>query len=210
MRAVITGGPSVGKTTIVSMLGELGFPVVQEFATAIIKEGEFLPWIDRAKFQAEVLRRQVAAELALGDNTEPIFLDRGLFDGEAYYIYDKLEIPEAFSRLDASKYTVAFLVEELPFFEVNHVRRENLSFTREISVILENCYTSRDVEVIRVPAMSPQERIDFVLSEVKRLQRRELQKKLSVVPNMSPAMSLVLSTEAQESIACMSTAAAAI
>ncbi len=197
MRAVITGGPSVGKTTIVTMLGELGFPVVQEFATAIIKEGEFLPWVDRAKFQAEVLRRQVAAELALEDSAEPTFLDRGLFDGEAYYIYDKIEIPTAFSKLDASKYTVAFLVEELPFFEVNHVRRENLSFTKEISVILENCYTSRDVEVIRVPAMSPQERIDFVVSEIKRLQRREMQRKLSVLPGMS----IVMTTELQESAA---------
>jgi len=194
MRAVITGGPSVGKTTIVTMLGELGYPVVQEFATAIIKEGEFLPWVDRAAFQAEVLRRQVAAEQALEDSFEPTFLDRGLFDGEAYYIYDKIEIPEAFSKLDASQYTVAFLVEELPFFEVNHVRRENLSFTKEISVILENCYTSRNVEVIRVPAMNPQERIEFVVSEIKRLQRREMQKKLSVLPGMS----IVMTTELQE------------
>ncbi|MBS2003778.1 MAG: ATP-binding protein [Cyanobacteria bacterium SZAS LIN-5] len=197
MRAVITGGPSVGKTTIVSMLGALGYPIVQEFATAIIKEGEFLPWVDRAAFQAEVLRRQVAAEQALQDTHEPIFLDRGLFDGEAYYIYDQLEIPKAFSTLDASKYTVAFLVEELPFFEVNHVRRENLSFTKEISVILERCYTSRNVEVIRVPAMQPQERIDFVLEEVKRLQRRELQKKLSVVPGMS----VVMTTDLQATVA---------
>lgn len=203
MRAVITGGPSVGKTTIVSMLGELGYPVVQEFATAIIKEGEFLPWVDRAKFQAEVLRRQLAAELALEDSTEAVFLDRGLFDGEAYYIYDKLEIPEAFSRLDASKYTVAFLVEELPFFEVNHVRRENLSFTKEISVILENCYTSRNVEVIRVPAMNPQERIDFVLTEIKRLQRREVQKKLSVVPGMSLVMTSDLQTVTTAAVAAI-------
>lgn len=210
MRAVITGGPSVGKTTIVSMLGELGYPVVQEFATAIIKEGEFLPWVDRARFQAEVLRRQVAAELALSESTEPIFLDRGLFDGEAYYIYDKLEIPEAFSKLDASNYTVAFLVEELPFFEVNHVRRENLSFTREISIILENCYTSRNVEVIRVPAMKPQERIDFVISETRRLQRRETQKKLSVVPGIAAGMSLVMSNDLQESMACVTPAVAAV
>ena len=114
--------------------------------------------MDRLKFQAEVLRRQVEAEQSIDDIREPIFLDRGLFDGEAYYIYDKLPIPEAFFKLDASQYTVAFLVEELSFFEVNDVRRENLAFTRELGVILENCYSSRNVDVVRVPAMPPEER----------------------------------------------------
>ncbi|MBA3858604.1 MAG: hypothetical protein C0507_16985, partial [Cyanobacteria bacterium PR.3.49] len=168
MRIVITGGPSVGKTTIVSGVAERGFPIVHEFATEIIKEGVFLPWIDRCSFQDEVLRRQCAAEKELDDVEGPVFLDRGLFDGEAYYIYDKLEIPQRFSQLDASKYSLAFLVELLPFFDKNDVRRENLEFTKEISVILENCYTSRGVEVVRVPAMPPTERVDFVIAEVRK------------------------------------------
>lgn len=168
MRIVITGGPSVGKTTIVSGVAERGFPIVHEFATEIIKEGVFLPWVDRCSFQNEVLRRQCAAEKELDCVEGPVFLDRGLFDGEAYYIYDKLEIPEKFSHLDASKYSLAFLVEVLPFFDKNDVRRENLEFTKEISVILENCYSSRGVEVVRVPAMPPTERVDFVIAEVRK------------------------------------------
>jgi predicted ATPase len=173
MRIVITGGPSVGKTTLISLLQERGYPVIHEFATQIIKEGEFLPWVDRKIFQAEVLRRQVAAEAEIHENGLPVFLDRGLFDGEAYYIYDKLEIPEIFSTLDASKYSLALLIEELPFFEANDVRRENLDFTKEISNILEGCYTSRNVPVVRIPALQPEERLDFLLSVVEN--RRQLQ-----------------------------------
>ena len=177
MRIVITGGPSVGKTTIVSGVAERGFSIVHEFATEIIKEGVVLPWLDRCAFQNEVLRRQCFAEKELSGVEGPVFLDRGLFDGEAYYIYDKLEIPEIFSQLDASQYSLAFLVELLPFFDKNEVRRENLDFTREISVILENCYTSRGVEVVRVPAMSPEERVDFVIAAVrKRLPSAQSQK----------------------------------
>lgn len=168
MRIVITGGPSVGKTTIVSGVAERGFPFVQEFATQIIKEGVLLPWVDRCSFQNEVLRRQCAAEKELDSVEGPVFLDRGLFDGEAYYIYDKLEIPDRFSQLDASKYSVAFLVEPLNFFDKTDVRREDLEFTHEISAILENCYSSRGVEVVRVPAMTPDERVDFVIAEVRR------------------------------------------
>ncbi len=166
MRVVITGGPSVGKTTIISLLESRGYPVVHEQATQIIKEGEVLPWVDRVAFQAEVLRRQVAAEAGIKNLPGPVFLDRGLFDGEAYYIYDHLEIPEAFSTFDSSHYSLALLIEELPFFEVNEVRRENLQFTHQISKVLEHCYSSRGVKVVRVPAMPPDKRVDFVVTAV--------------------------------------------
>ncbi len=169
MRIVITGGPSVGKTTIVSLLQGMGFPVIHEKATEIIKEGKFLPWVDRARFQAEVLRRQIAAEAEFEGAPGPLFLDRGLFDGEAYYIYDRLKIPEAFAKLDAAHYSLAFLIEELPFFDVTEVRRENLEFTREITRVLEYCYASRGVNVIRVPAMPPDDRAQFVLDHVRAL-----------------------------------------
>ncbi|HEY9867651.1 MAG TPA: ATP-binding protein [Candidatus Obscuribacterales bacterium] len=169
MRIVITGGPSVGKTTIISLLEAGGFTVVHEQATQIIKEGVFLPWVDRAKFQAEVLRRQMKAEAAVPENGKPVFLDRGLFDGEAYYLYDRLPVPAAFAELDASRYKMAFLIEELPFFENNEVRRENLEFTRQISLVLENCYTRRNVPVVRVPALPPAERVAFVLARVQEM-----------------------------------------
>lgn len=173
MRIVVTGGPSVGKTTIVSLLAERGYKVVEEFATQIIKEGVNLPWVDRISFQTEVLRRQLRAECSLMKSKEPVFLDRGLFDGEAYYIYDKLDIPSIFNSLDASHYELAFLVEELDFFVKDEVRRENLEFSKEISKILEYCYRSRNVEVVRVPAMPPPERVEFVLSIVESRRKAE-------------------------------------
>jgi predicted ATPase len=166
MKFVITGGPSVGKTTIVDGLANRGFRVVHEIATAVIKEGVFLPWEDRRKFQAEVLRRQQSAEASILDFDKPVILDRGLFDGEAYYVVDKMPIPQIFDSLDASQYAVAFLVEPLDFFDENDVRRENLQFTREISVVLEHCYASRNVKVVHVPAMPPTERINFVHAQV--------------------------------------------
>lgn len=41
---VITGGPSVGKSTLLNELRKSGFTVVPEQATAVIKEGKILPW----------------------------------------------------------------------------------------------------------------------------------------------------------------------
>lgn len=170
MKVVITGGPSVGKTTIVNGLADRGYRVVQEMATQIIREGQILPWVDRQKFQAEVLKRQLSAEAAILDFDKVVVLDRGLFDGEAYYVHDSLPVPAVFSNLDASQYDVAFLVEPLGFFEANEIRQnENLEFTYAISKILEGCYASRKVKVIRVPFMSPTERIDFVQTQIETL-----------------------------------------
>ncbi|MBX9669553.1 MAG: ATP-binding protein [Candidatus Obscuribacterales bacterium] len=167
MRIVITGGPSVGKTTIITLLEVMGHRVVHEIATKIIKEGKYLPWVDRVRFQSEVLRRQLAAEASILDFDVPIFLDRGAFDGEAYFIHDKLPVPPAFSTIDPTQYDLAFLIEELSFFDANEVRRENLEFTKELGQIIEQCYSSRNIKVVRVPAMLPHARVDFIVKHVK-------------------------------------------
>lgn len=174
MRIVITGGPSVGKTTIISLLSEMGYRVVNEIATQVIKEGKYLPWVDRVRFQSEVLRRQLNAESSILEFDKPIFLDRGAFDGEAYYVKDKLPVPPAFSTIDPTQYDLAFLIEELDFFDQNEVRREDLEFTRELGKILEQCYTSRNIKVIRVPNMSPEKRVQFILEHVKESSKRHL------------------------------------
>ena len=171
MRIVITGGPSVGKTTVVSLLEKRGNRVVHEIATQLIKEGRILPWVDRPKFQAEVLKRQLNAEASILDFDTAVFLDRGAFDGEAYYIHDGLPVPPSFSTIDPSQYDMAFLIEPLPFFDANDVRRENLDFTLAISKVLEDCYSKRGVRVVRVPFMAPDARVEFVLSEVEKYKR---------------------------------------
>lgn len=140
--------------------------MVSEQATQIIKEGEVLPWVDRDAFQREVLRRQLLEEEKHFGSTVPIFLDRGLFDGEAYYISDEMPIPGIFTELPPSRYAMALLIEELEFFDNNGVRFEDLEFTRKITPIIERCYTSRDVPVARVPAMPPVDRVEYVLKLV--------------------------------------------
>jgi predicted ATPase len=163
---VITGGPSVGKTTIISLLRERGYPVVDEQATQIIKEGKILPWVDRDLFQQEVLRRQIAVESPYINSETPVFLDRGLFDGEAYYICDGLPTPPVFQTMPQSRYAMALLIEELPFFDNNGVRFEDIEFTRKITPVIEKCYTSRGIHVERVPALPPKERVDYAVRVV--------------------------------------------
>jgi predicted ATPase len=165
---VITGGPSVGKTTIISLLQQRGHHVVAEQATQIIKEGQVFPWVDRSAFQKEVLRRQLMVESPWLACQQPVFLDRGLFDGEAYYINDGMEVPPDFEQLPASRYALALLIEELPFFDNNGVRWEDIEFTRRITPIIADCYRRRGIKVAHIPALPPEQRVRHVLDIVQR------------------------------------------
>ncbi len=56
------------------------------------------------------------------------------------------------------------LLEEIGIFENDGVRFENLEFTRKITPVLENCYSSRSVPVMRVPALPSADRLAIALS----------------------------------------------
>ena len=66
---VITGGPGVGKTTVVEILARRGYAIAPEAARMIIeeerlKDSDVLPWKNLSLFQIEVAKRQSATEQA--------------------------------------------------------------------------------------------------------------------------------------------------
>src|SRR3990167_1820435 len=90
---VITGGPSVGKTTLIKALRRKGLPVAVEVGSVVIRHGLYHPAKDRRAFQSAVLQRQLQVERRLPRNRRH-FLDRGLLDGVAYYLIDGLAVPD--------------------------------------------------------------------------------------------------------------------
>jgi predicted ATPase len=82
---VLTGGPGVGKTTLLRHLARLGELTVGENARAVIREeaktgGQGLPWLDNERFVALTSARDVADFDARTDETRRVFFDRGLMD----------------------------------------------------------------------------------------------------------------------------------
>ncbi|MGZ3404562.1 MAG: AAA family ATPase [Phenylobacterium sp.] len=83
---VFTGGPGVGKTTLIRHLQALGERVVEETHRAVIAEqaaagSRAVPWDDFAACCELCVRRDIAKFDALAGETGRIFFDRGMPDG---------------------------------------------------------------------------------------------------------------------------------
>lgn len=174
MMIVITGGPSVGKSTLLNELRSCGYTVVSEQATAVIKEGKILPWENRDLFQREVLKRQLEAEQPYRDSNEVVFVDRGVFDGEAYYLCDAIKPPSFFNELSGHPYQKVLLLEHLGVFVHDGVRFENLTYTKQITEVLQVVYQSRGYQVIRIPAGSTAQRALTAIAAIQAKPPRKL------------------------------------
>ena len=82
---VFTGGPGVGKTTLIEHLRAVGELVAPENARAVIAEqaacgGRGVPWLDNDRFIELTSARDIAAFDRLAHETARVFFDRGLMD----------------------------------------------------------------------------------------------------------------------------------
>jgi predicted ATPase len=82
---VLTGGPGVGKTTLLRHLASRGEQVVGENARAAIREesaagGSGVPWIDNRRFVDLTTARDIADFVRLAHETRRVFFDRGIMD----------------------------------------------------------------------------------------------------------------------------------
>jgi predicted ATPase len=82
---VFTGGPGVGKTTLVRQLQVMGEVVVEESARAVIREqvdagGTAVPWMNNQAYVELTAARDIANFDALAYENRRVFFDRGVFD----------------------------------------------------------------------------------------------------------------------------------
>ncbi len=82
---VFTGGPGVGKTTLIRHLATLGEEIVEESARDVIREqcasgGLAVPWKDAAAFFVLTAERDIAKFDARAHQSGRVFFDRGITD----------------------------------------------------------------------------------------------------------------------------------
>ena len=168
---VITGGPSSGKTTTVNLLRARGYKTTVEHARHYIDTqritGKTVEEIKRNQkdFQHGVLAMQAAQEQELSP-TETVFLDRAIPDALAYYRFLGLSEDEQIkSALKHASYRKVFILDPLPLVR-DYARTEDSAAQKEIHQLIINVYGSLGVPVVHVPALSPEDRVDFIVKNL--------------------------------------------
>ena len=165
---VITGAPCSGKTSVVKTLEHNGHRVVHEVARAHIDDllagGASLDRIkaDPLAFERHILNAKIAIEQRL-PRDQLIFMDRAVPDSIAYFRLEGLATDEPRRQSRRVRYQRIFLFEQLGF-EKDGVRTEDRAMAERIERLLIHAYEGLGYDIIRVPRLSIQERVTFVLS----------------------------------------------
>jgi len=168
---VITGGPSSGKTTTVTLLKERGYITTMEHARHFLDtqrlKGKTIEEVrnNQREFQLGVLDMQIEQENEISPDVL-VFLDRAIPDALAYYRFLNLKIDKKLTEaLRTVSYKKVFILDCLPMVN-DYARSENAEAQKKIHALITEVYESLPFPVIHVPILPTEERIDFILQNL--------------------------------------------
>lgn len=170
---VITGGPSTGKTTLLSELKTRGYTTVPEAARAVIDQalsaGSTIEQLraDEKKFQEIILDHKLKIE-----NSHPAelltFFDRGMHDTLAYLRLKSHNIEEhVIKAVRNSTYKLVFLLDPLDVYVADYARTETQGEACELNNLIYEAFAEYGMDPVRVPFLPPESRADFVLQHIR-------------------------------------------
>ena len=167
---VITGAPCSGKTTLIDQLADKGFQTIPEAGREYIKRemarGRTIDQIrgNMASIQIAIKDMQSEIEHGLRAN-DVLFLDGAVPGSLAWYRAFGLNPNEILLECFHYRYASVFILDPLPFQE-NGVRDDDAAKVGYLDEWLARDYSALGYRVVRVPVLSPQERLAFVLERL--------------------------------------------
>lgn len=174
---VITGGPGVGKTSVLTELSKCGFLTVPEDARKIIKEqikinGDGLPWKDKECYGNLMLKTSIKTyeSIQTKPQKQPIFFDRGILDAFCYFQMENIHISEVMNDL-ANKHPYNKKVFILPpwkeIYETDSERKQTWEEAEFTFKKMKETYEQYGYNTIEVPRISVGNRLKFILEHLK-------------------------------------------
>lgn len=174
MKVVISGCSGGGKSTLLAAFARRGYSTFDEPGRQVVKAqlacgGGGLPWSDAGQFIALCVAvgvRQWDEAAARGGVS---FFDRGIVDAVSNAAHLKLPVPAAFvETLSRCRYHERmFMVPPWPEIYVNDSERRH-TYTDAVAEceMLVEAYGRLGYEVVTVPKIAPEARVDFVLERL--------------------------------------------
>jgi len=172
---VVTGGPGSGKSTLIDALERAGFGRTVEAGRGIIQDqvaigGRALPWVDPALFAEMMLTWEMRSYRAAEQQAGIIFFDRGVPDVAGYLRLMKLPLPEHVEKaVETFRYHSRVFIappwEEI--FEQDRERKQDFTEAVRTYEVLAETYTKCGYELVALPQLSVEERVQFVRERVR-------------------------------------------
>lgn len=170
---VITGGPGFGKSVLIEKLHELGYQVGGEIARQIIEQqlgedGVLLPWKDAFGFERRVMEERISY-LNSVEIQRVAFSDRGLPDQAAFSWYKGKEISQQLkAALGENQYAkkVYLTPPWRQIYRNDQIRTETFEEAESIHYFIVEAYLRYGYELIELPFVSPDKRIEFILKSL--------------------------------------------
>jgi predicted ATPase len=172
---ILTGGPGSGKSSLIDDLARLGYARTVEAGRAIIQDqvdigGKALPWADRALFAELMLSWEMRSYRMAQECSGTVFFDRGVPDVMAYLRLVNLPVPaHVIKAASESRYNRSVFIAP-PWKEIFHPDGERKQdFDEAVRTYESLAFTYKELgyELVELPCVSIDERVQFVLRMIK-------------------------------------------
>lgn len=173
---VLTGGPSVGKSSTLREISSRGYYCLPESARLYFDQKKSMgldPMTAREKedFQSHIESLRKHMENSGIPEGETTFMDRSFVDNIGYRRAFDSEPPEWLFEQARGRYDKVFILDRLPVteWEDDDVRQNDEQTAQQVHDEIYDAYVELGYTPIEVPVMTVEKRANFIIERVEEL-----------------------------------------